>query len=742
MSGIDLRIEKWKSKLLDLGKRNRLINYRETKRSNLKIILPDIDELYKRLVVNEESLDFPCPANEGFLDIDENIDDRIIYGEIKTDRTINEQQKTLRNLRNKAKTALEEQGVNILYLAFGFLKWKENNISEQTLISPLILVPITLTLESLTAPFVIGLYEDEITLNPTLSHKLEGDFGITLPNFDNPEEGVDTFLSSINSLALNNGMEVLYETGISLFSFLKINMYKDLDRNKEKIRNHPILKALSGDTTDVKLPQEELNDYNHDINVRPIDIFQVLDADSSQQDAILYVKKGVSFVLQGPPGTGKSQTITNVIAESLAEGKKVLFVSEKMAALEVVHKRLSQTGLSDFCLTLHNHKANKKEILNELGKVLNLNKFKMQEEALYQLELLTAEKEKLNLYDEQLHTPCSPLEKSIYEINGRLAKLVNAPDLIFSLSNIKNITSQNLNQYIHLIEELSRIINRMNDDYKANPWRNCHVEVVTHELRHDIGTYLGDLAPKLKTFSNVYALTKNNLGLEISSTFTGLVALIEVLEVSSKSPKIPLEWLDLEDIVPLIKQAEKYKSLKTELGVLYSELSPKYTDNFFSIPANATKETLAVSMQGAKQILNLTKYLNEDSIVDSLEHLIPSLETSIKSIAILKTQIGNLRSQLGLLPATNLKDVNVLSEFLECILMPPKPIQEWFDIEKFQLAKKLYLDAKAVFSELDTETKSITSRFDTYILDLDCSAFLKRFKTEYTSVFRILNKQH
>ena len=126
-----------------------------------------------------------------------------------------------------------------------------------------------------------------------------------------------------------NGWIIKKECGLSLFSFLKMNMYFDLDVHREKIVNNPILKALAGDTSEIENVPEEYNDYNHDQNENPIDIFQVVDADSSQQDAILYSKKGISFILQGPPGTGKSQTITNIIAEALAGGKKVLFVSEK-----------------------------------------------------------------------------------------------------------------------------------------------------------------------------------------------------------------------------------------------------------------------------------------------------------------------------------------------------------------------------------------------------------------------------
>ena len=121
-----------------------------------------------------------------------------------------------------------------------------------------------------------------------------------------------------------------------------------------------------------------------------------MDADSSQQDAVLLSKTGASFVLQGPPGTGKSQTITNIIAEAVADGKKVLFVSEKMAALQVVYNRMASVGLADFCFTLHSHKANKKEILRDLANSINIDRTRVWEEALAQLELLERKWNELN----------------------------------------------------------------------------------------------------------------------------------------------------------------------------------------------------------------------------------------------------------------------------------------------------------------------------------------------------------
>jgi len=196
------------------------------------------------------------------------------------------------------------------------------------------------------------------------------------------------------------------------------------------------------------------------------------DADSSQQEAVLCAKRGISFVLQGPPDTGKSQTITDIIAECLADGKKVLFVSEKMVALDVVYKRLTGAGLDDFCLILHNYKANKRAVLDQLGATLSLSQKKatISNEAYQKLDLLLSNKQKLNEYAYQIFEIVQPLGKSIYDVYGLLANLDSYEDLIFTLDNISSVNNQQYNQYNYLLSQLSVTIGKMSNDYKSNPW--------------------------------------------------------------------------------------------------------------------------------------------------------------------------------------------------------------------------------------------------------------------------------
>jgi len=684
MAVIDQKLEAWKNKLLDLGKRNRLLNYRDTKRSNLRIKKPTILELWNSFVENEQPLAFPYYDDDQFS-ILENGSDQAIEASVITNQTVKEQQKTLRSLREKAKTAMEEQGVNILYLSFGFLRWREDDNSEQYLLSPIVLVPVTLTLESITSPFMLGLHEDEITLNPTLMYKLSNDFGIDLPEF-NPDNGINIYLNYVNEIIKKNKWEVVYDTGLSLLSFLKINMYRDLELHKDKIKGNLIVRALSGDTSAIDNTYEDIIDFDHDSETNPIDLFQVVDADSSQQDALLLAKKGVSFVLQGPPGTGKSQTITNIIAECLASGKKVLFVSEKMAALEVVRKRLTTAGLADFCLTLHSHKANKKEVLEQLSISLNLSKQRanLSDEAFQKLDLLQESKEKLNDYAQQIFEIVEPLGKTIYQVNGYLAHLESYDNIVFDIADVTETTPQKYNRYVNLLTQFASTIGKMSSDYKDNPWYGAHISVVTNELIHDIGAYLPKLLPKIKKAFDVGNRISSDLCLDGFMSYTGFENLSKILDFGAQSPKAPIDWIVGDDIAYLWNDI-----------VTYDEMKGKY-----------------------QQIQHdLQSIISELSAIDS--------STS-------------LTDPLRWISTTH---ITVEDEKLNQVVANDYCYSTWKN-SQYDKAQSLFEEARRNVRTVLDIRNNLLATYELEVFEIDHKSMLHRFKTEYTSFFKIFNSQY
>ncbi|SHJ80608.1 Protein of unknown function [Anaerocolumna jejuensis DSM 15929] len=741
MSAIVSRIDDWKKSLLDLGKRNRLLNYKDTKRSNIKISSPELEELYQHLVLDEKSLSFPF-SYIWDEDGEELENERIIPVDISTNRTIKEQQKTLKNLRDKARTAVEEQGVNILYLAFGFLQWTESLDSKQVMTSPIILVPVSISLESLTSPYVLKLHEDEIVINPTLIYKMEHDFGIDFPEFEPNENDIIVYLNKIQENVSFRGWKILTECGLSLFSFLKMNMYSDLELHKEKIITHPILKALAGDRSNVENVPEEYTDYDHDNNVKPIDIYQVVDADSSQQDAILYSKKGISFVLQGPPGTGKSQTITNIISEALADGKKVLFVSEKMAALEVVHKRLTQSGLDDFSLMLHSHKVNKKEVLSELNRTLNADRIRLQDDAIYQLNALEKQRERLNSYAKELHVICPPLNKSIYEITGKLAKLSDVPCVIFTIENVDEFSAGKLQQFVFLLTEYSKTVGKMTIDYKDNPWRSVALRAVTHIERQNIEKNIRDLLPKIKMLHSTMADTIQIINYESEITMNSSKILILVLKHLALSPKLPVEWFVNENILALRNKAEEYHILEIEYLSQKDFIKTTYYDKFFDLNAEQTKDEIENILVKINNVINTEHYSKSEEIYNSRTEL-------EKELKIIKCQINHAEDDMNYLKDIGLNvdenTVHTLSatvEILEILTKDIKPTEAWFDGKNFSKNIELAKKYKSTLKEIDELTLSLLHDFDKEILDIDFNNIIKRYRAEYGSFLKIFKKEY
>ncbi len=733
------RIETWKKLLLDFGRRNRLINFKDGKRSNVHIVSPSYELIFDKIAVKESPIVFPY-SKKVLIDDDGNeIHETVIEGDVKTNKTVSELQKTLKVLRYRANTSIEEQGINILFLAFGMLKWRENDGSTEIFLSPIILVPVKLIIESITSPYKLVPHEDEIVINPTLLYKLENDFGIILPEFDGTQDSISEYFDKCQKIVENKGWTIERDVNLSNLSFLKINMYKDLERNEERLCNNPIVSAIAGEGEPITL-DKDISNYDHDKKERPIDVFQVVDADSSQQDAILLSKQGVSFVLQGPPGTGKSQTITNIISEALADGKKVLFVSEKMAALQVVYNRLANVGLSDFCMTLHSHKANKKAVLQELANSISIERKKVKEEALAQLEILQRKREELNEYQNELHTPCSALKTTVFEINGKLAKLNAVPDVVFPIPEVDKIDTQELNDKVYLLRELEKTIGKRSEDYKDNVWRGATIVFLSNELRHDIDSNISELVPLLTTLNDKVSSCCTSLELGFSHSIEGINQLLAFLKVAKDSPLIPERWLtdDVEKHLATINECRKETTL---IKNNYKEISDRFNQQIFDVDCRTQKTKLIECKNKACFVLRFT----DDSIhiadlIRSRQQLL-DVSTDIEKIFV---RASSLAEKVGLDIPYNLNGLNLFVEILKVLIQIKeiKPTLNWFDKEKFNQLKQSLETRKKVHDDYSSQLQEVQNEFDKDILSIDCYPILQRFRGEYATFFRFLNKQY
>jgi len=553
------KLDFWKKRLLDLGRRNRLINCplpsdgKRVQRHSLLLKIPSSNELWKLLVEDDSELSFPLPIDKESEFVSE-VDDLFslsIEAEntlVKTYQTQNDTIKTLRNLMKKSREFSEEKGLNALHLAFGFLNWKEAGNIGQEMRSPLLLLPVKLTQEDLFSAIVLSKSDEEITSNQSLELKLLNDFNVVLPSISEETNLID-YLNSVSHRVKGFGWSVSYDvTQLSLFSFTKINMYRDLERNSEKICGHQIIRGINGEVVCDSTNIFDLTGYDHD-STEPGEVFSVVDADSSQQDAILLAKNGASFVLQGPPGTGKSQTITNIIAELIADGKKVLFVSEKMAALEVVFKRLTQVGLGNFCLTLHSHNAKRREILDQFEKSIKMSrsKIEVQKDAYNKLFRLKETRSALNLYNTELHTVIMPLGKTIFQVNGFLAQHENYRNIDFVQNDTGKFTPELLSQCESALEEVTRIVAKSGYQ-NNNPWNGSILShTPTFEFRQRFLVDATKLLAQIEEGLNILAET--NVILDNQNydwSFGDIAEIKEIYNLVNLIPMTNIEWLPLD----------------------------------------------------------------------------------------------------------------------------------------------------------------------------------------------------
>ena len=281
----------------------------------------------------------------------------------------------LKGLYRSARTTIEETGANSLYLAIGTMRWYEQEKPEIARYAPILLMPLEMVYKR--GRYFIRKRDEETVLNITLMEFLRQNHGIEVKGLETlppDEHGVDVV--KVFDI-LREAIEEQPRWGIEehcilgLFSFSKFLMWNDIHRNHEKMQQNPIVDSLVKGGLTWKPAELQTDLKAFDGSYRPQDMALPVAVDSSQMTAVYEGGRGNSFILYGPPGTGKSQTITNLIANALFQGKRVLFVAEKMAALEVVERRLKKVGLGPFCLELHSNKVAKRHVLAQLNEALN-----------------------------------------------------------------------------------------------------------------------------------------------------------------------------------------------------------------------------------------------------------------------------------------------------------------------------------------------------------------------------------
>lgn len=516
--------ELWESKLLDLSTRNMLLNL-PLNSSIEPIMSSHVDELEDALADGHEFRLQPIPDwiwNIGKViedkkgkektvpwlpeaikemgvfemknwpvlpDIDLNEKFRQEYRNHRMYTFSNETQldRELTTIYRAARSSQQENGVSSLYLAIGLLRWFVETDSERPCYAPLILLPVEIVRKSANQGYALHAREDEPHFNSTLLEMLRQNYNLEIEGLEplpGDEHGIDikkTFAIVRSALFTVKNWDVVETCVLGNFSFAQFAMWNDIHTAGVMLENSDVVRSLIKGYMDWSMDEGAAQEEETDGEP----LYLPISADSTQLKAIQLAAKGSTFVLHGPPGTGKSQTITGMIANLMAQGKTVLFVAEKMAALSVVQKRLSQLGIGEFCLELHSNKANKKQVLTQLNAALRAAPEAEHTEYALREAQVSSSRAMLDAYALHLHQK-QACGYSLRELISLYETVRDEEQYIpFTREEVSLLTETDVQKHISLIEQLTATGEAVGG-IAESPLKSVEVASYTAELRSQV----------------------------------------------------------------------------------------------------------------------------------------------------------------------------------------------------------------------------------------------------------------
>ena len=657
---IEKEFKNLRKELLDLTLRNQLLNFK-SRAKTITIVNQSPLNLYQTLVLQENKMYFVANKKDKKED-KSSVWDHIPFDfskfsegdrKLATDLTPKELQKRLYYINNQAKTMLQEQGYNILYLAVGFLEWKDKSKPRQKNKAPLVLIPVSMERKKVGESFNLEWTGEDIQTNISLKAKLlEG--GIELPDFEFKKYGevVDHYIASVRrAVSRMDGWTVNNDAALGFFSFTKFVMYNDLNpeawEDNVDLTKNELIQAIFNPA---KNDQESFREEDIDTRLEYQNMYQVLDADSSQIAAIQDVKAGRNLVVEGPPGTGKSQTIVNLIAELLAEGKSVLFVSEKMAALDVVKDRLTGVGLGKFVLELHSHKTRRKKFLKDLQKATNV---RAQEplnidQTIRKLETL---RRQLDDYSQIIHKPAFAVNLSPFQLYGMKESAddhfarKNALMPLVRFESPEQVTLKDLDDTKIALENLAELYQTIS---KENPWSKCAPKSLLPADLREIEMLINDTLLALDNFLVERGRVYDIYGIKQPDTLNEFQNSLSAFEIIKSQNAELIDGSILksgawegnnDDAFRLIQELEKYQRYAPALNKFNQSILQADIDRLiYELHHVSTKK---FRFFNNKQHIEIVERYYAVPVPDSIDEIVRDLQQAKAVIAIRKTLEAN-----------------------------------------------------------------------------------------------------
>jgi very-short-patch-repair endonuclease len=751
---LDEKLDRARTELLDLSARNRLLNMpRSSKGAKAIEVVDEVSAEIFRLLVGEgrpftflagkaassgEPADGEAPAEDAdeIADLaqpeDDIADDRGVFSRhadtrLQTRLTPKGLQKRLLELYFDARTLEEEQGVNILYLALGALKWIDPNNAANVRFAPLVLVPAQLERGNAGEKFKLRMRQEDYASNLSLEVFLDRVHGIRLPAFEAGEgfDPVGYFGEVADAVSAKPGWEVQPDVIVlGFFSFAKFLMYRDLDPQTwpqgGRITDRGLVRGLLSDGfsgAEGMVPE----DANIDPFIPPSDMLHIVDSDSSQALAVHEVRRGRDVVIQGPPGTGKSQTIANIIASAVADGKTVLFVAEKMAALEVVKRRLDATGVGDACLELHSNKANKKALLEELRRTWELGAPRHQDPGSLHARL-TAARDRLNDHARRMHAPHGASGLTPFQVVGQLSRLrldgEKPNDIVLALP--ETWSADDFAERHDVIRDLAERIDVIGRPAE-HAWRGVGLSSILPTDVERLGDRVGSLLGRLSSFGEAQALLASTLETSPAQSLTDLPPLLTLAGRVAGAPDLDAaalassSWGDrVDDLERLIVTGQRHAFLQSQLAGLVAEAGW------------ATDLTEAIAA-----LAPLPSSFSPDDFRDvgSLAGLLPRLQAEAEALARAMTRDT----------PTTLEGARRMYAVAERVAAAPEGDAEAFASEVWNAGVERASDLVEAVAAYEAATAQVAGRLTEAAWNLDLSAPRATLAAHGTGLFRFVS---
>lgn len=745
----------WERKLLDLSLRNNLLNLRIT-RNMLQLVDININDLEDILWEGKTFSIQPNPNAEILRKYNlftqplhhsspmyQLANEELKYYRLLTHYHKQDLDNILSYIHKNAKQAIEENGSSTLYLAVGLLKWFDRKTPTQPRYAPILLMPVEISRRSVNSNFTLRSREEETMINITLLEFLRQEYELNLQSLENlpyDEKGVDVAkVMGILRRAIMQmeGWDVEEQVVLGNFSFSKLILWKDIVSNQEKLLKSDMVKSL----VEGKLAfTPNLENENQVYDEIPSDSITLpIPTDVSQMEAVLSAQKGNTFILHGPPGTGKSQTITNIIADALHLGKRVLFVAAKKAALDVVHRRLEQIGLGNFTLELHSNKAKKSDILAQLERSLQAQRTLSDSQFSRESLRLDVAKKDLNSYVSVLHHK-QKIGWSLYDsiVNIDLLEDKNLSKDAVPEEVLRTVDEEKWVQWKDWLHQYHSIIDILIHP-NENPLRNLGVKDFSYDLTEKITAESANLDKVLSQLRNetngavsASFFSESVLGKESWTHFAALVDELEQVE------NIPLELMQFlskkensEVFEEWIKVFEEYQnSLKTILNdyqrnvldqnIFEWEMQWKKAEQTWFLPKwlqkNKLKKTISLyrknPVKDDPEVLSLFRNYHQYSehlrlvqqerfsvVKSSLKNLYKDEETDVNQIRKINNQAGNI------LNLCNFWGVNLIHDWIK--LLSENQIHNLSDLKNKNT--EVYHSFRKAVSEYENAEKQLSA---------------------------------